>query len=327
MTRIITAAVASMLLSLLVGSRFIGWLRRNEIGQFIREEGPEGHRVKAGTPTMGGLLIVASFVVPFLILSDRSAASMTVLFAALGCAGIGLLDDYTKVVQRRSLGLKGVTKFALLLLIALFVSFVAVAFVGTRGAIDLPFVETSLKLGLVYVLLTYFVVAGTSNAVNLTDGLDGLAAGSVAIALVAYVAICFTTPGARDLAILSSALAGSCVGFLWFNTHPADVFMGDTGSLALGGALAGLAVMTQTEVVLIVIGGLFVIEALSVMIQVAWFKRFGQRVFLMTPIHHHFEMKGWTETKIIVRLWIAAAACAAIGFAIYYRDRGGLPIA
>src|SRR5437016_1423909 len=237
--RVLIAGTASLLMCLFLSPKFIEFLRDREFGQNIREEGPEGHKQKAGTPTMGGIIIVTAITIPFLVLSRRDWPSMAV-----------------------------------------------------------------------------FVVAGTTTAVNFADGLDGLAAGCAAIVLLAYIGITFITSGDSNLTLLSGCLVGACIGFLWFNSFPASIFMGDTGSLGLGGAIAGLAVMTQTEVILILLAGVFVLEVLSVMIQVVSFQMFRKRVFLMTPIHHHFELQGWSETKIILRFWIIAAAFAAIGFTV-----------
>src|ERR671914_730658 len=216
---------------------------------------------------MGGIIIFTAIAVPFLLLTDRDPKSLAVFGVAFACALLGFADDYTKLVKRRSLGLRGRTK----------------------------------------------------SAVNLTDGLDGLAAGCAAIVLLAYIAITFTTRQ-EDLALVAGCLVGACVGFLWFNSFPASIFMGDTGSLGLGGAIAAMAVMTKTEVLLIILGGIFVIEALSVLIQVFSFQAFRKRIFLMAPIHHHFELQAWSETKIILRFWIVASVCAAIGFTLYQQS-------
>jgi phospho-N-acetylmuramoyl-pentapeptide-transferase len=314
--RVLIAGTASLLLCLFLSPRFIDFLRRREFGQNIREEGPQGHQAKAGTPTMGGIIIFAAFAVPFLILSKRDWQSMGVLGAALACALLGFADDYTKIVKRRSLGLRARTKLLATVAISVGLWWVATQKAGVSPSIRVRFVDVSIDLGPLYPVCIYLVVAGTTSAVNLTDGLDGLAAGCAAIVLLAYIGITFIA-GQRDLAIIAACLVGGCIGFLWFNSFPASIFMGDTGSLGLGGAIAGLAVMTNTEVLLILLGGIFVIEALSVLIQVFWFQTFRKRVFLMAPIHHHFELQAWSETKIILRFWIVAAACAAIAFTVY----------
>ena len=317
--RILIAGTASLLLCLFLSPKFIEFLRRNQFGQNIREDGPSGHQAKAGTPTLGGIIIFLAFAIPFLILSERDSHAMGVFGAALACALLGFADDYTKIVKRRSLGLRGRTKLAVTIAISL-----GLWWVATHTGHHLPpevrfrFVDLSVDLGPLYPVFIYFVVAGTTSAVNLTDGLDGLAAGCAAIVLMAYIGITFITGSdERDLTMLAACLVGACVGFLWFNSFPASIFMGDTGSLGLGGAIAGLAVMTNTEVLLVLLGGIFVIEALSVLIQVFSFQVFRKRVFLMAPIHHHFELLAWSETKIILRFWIVAAACGAIGFTVY----------
>ncbi|MGA7397405.1 MAG: phospho-N-acetylmuramoyl-pentapeptide-transferase [Solirubrobacterales bacterium] len=324
MGEIVIGALASMLICLFLSPRFIGFLRGREFGQNIREEGPAGHQVKAGTPTMGGLIIFAAIIVPFLVLSDHSVAAMTVFGVALGCAGLGFADDYIKIVKRRSLGLSARYKLLGQLILALGLWWVARHSVGLEPVILFRISDISLDIGpAAYFVLVFLVIAGATNGVNLTDGLDGLAAGSSAIVLMTYTAICFITVGQQDLALLAVCLVGACVGFLWFNAFPASIFMGDTGSLGLGGAIGALAVMTQTEILLIIIGGIFVIEALSVLIQVFSFKSFGKRVLLMAPLHHHFEMMAWSETKIMLRFWIIAAVCSGIGFSIYQQSIGG----
>jgi phospho-N-acetylmuramoyl-pentapeptide-transferase len=316
--RVLIAATASLLICLFLSPKFIEFLRRREFGQHIREEGPEAHKLtKAGTPTMGGIIIFISFAIPFLILSKREWQSMGVFGGAVACALLGFADDYTKIVRRRSLGLRARTKLVVTIAISIGIWWVATQEVDLAPTVNLRFVDVNIDLGPLYPVFIYLVVAGTTSGVNLADGLDGLAAGCAAIVLLAYLGITFIVSGQRDLTMLAGCLVGACVGFLWFNSFPASIFMGDTGSLGLGGAIAGLAVMTKTEVLLILLGGIFVIEALSVVIQVFWFQTFRKRVFLMAPIHHHFELQGWSETKIILRFWIVAAACGAIGFVVY----------
>src|ERR671916_1272409 len=317
MGEIVIGGMAALLICTFLGPRFIDFLREREFGQHIREEGPEGHHHKAGTPTMGGLILFLAVAVPFLILSDYDEASMAVFGTAVACALLGFLDDWTKISQKRSLGLSARWKLAVQALIAIALWYVATREVGLDDELVTRIFDAEIDLGYFYPVLIFFVLAGASNGVNLTDGLDGLAAGCAAIVLLAYTATTFITSGQEDLALLCACLVGACVGFLWFNSFPAGVFMGDTGSLGLGGALAAIAVMTKTEILLLVIGGIFVIEALSVAIQVFAFRRFRRRVFLMAPVHHHFELAGWSETKIILRFWIIAAICAAIGFTLY----------
>jgi phospho-N-acetylmuramoyl-pentapeptide-transferase len=303
-----------------LGPRFIDYLRLKEFGQHIREEGPAGHAGKAGTPTMGGLVLLLAVLVPFLILSEYRTQSLAVLATMVAMAALGFADDWTKLRRRRSLGISGRTKLAIQALTAIGLWLLVQEPVGLEDTLRLRFVDASIDLGLAYPVLIFLVLAGATNGVNLTDGLDGLAAGCATIVFLTYTAMTFITTGQQDLALLSACLVGACVGFLWFNSFPASVFMGDTGSLALGGAIAALAVLTKSEVLLILIGGIFVIEALSVAIQVFSFQRFRRRVFLMAPIHHHFELLGWSETKIILRFWIVAAICAAIGFTLYQQS-------
>jgi phospho-N-acetylmuramoyl-pentapeptide-transferase len=313
---VLIAGTASLLICLFLSPKFIEFLRQREFGQNIREEGPQGHQTKAGTPTMGGIIIILAITIPYVLLSKRGWQSLGVFFAAMACALLGFADDYTKIVKRRSLGLRARTKLAVTIAISLGLWWIATQKAAIGPTIRLRPFDASVDLGPLFPLFIYLVVAGTTTAVNFTDGLDGLAAGCAAIVLLAYIGITFIT-GGRDLAILSGCLVGACIGFLWFNSFPASIFMGDTGSLGLGGAIAGLAVMTNTETLLILLGGIFVIEVLSVVIQVFSFQVFRKRVFLMAPIHHHFELLAWSETKIILRFWIVAAAFGAIGFVVY----------
>ena len=314
---IVIGGSASLLICMFLGPRFIEYLRLKEFGQHIREEGPAGHHGKAGTPTMGGLAVVLAVCVPFLILSEYRAASIAVLGTGLAMAALGFADDVIKLRRRRSLGVSGRTKLLVQAGTALALWVLVTQYVELEDTLDLRVVDAQVELGVAYPVLIFLVLAGATNGVNLTDGLDGLAAGCAAIVFLAFTAMTFITQGQEDLALLSACLVGACVGFLWFNSFPASVFMGDTGALALGGFIAALAVMTKTELLLMVIGGIFVIEALSVAIQVFSFQRFRKRVFLMAPIHHHFELMAWSETKIILRFWIVAAICAAIGFTLY----------
>jgi phospho-N-acetylmuramoyl-pentapeptide-transferase len=317
---IVIGGSASLLICMFLGPRFIEFLRLREFGQQIREEGPAGHHGKAGTPTMGGLAIFLAICVPFLILSEYRAASIAVLATALVMGALGFTDDWAKLRKRRSLGVSGRTKLAVQAVTAVALWVAAREYVELSDTVNLFVADATIDLGYAYPVLIFLVLAGATNGVNLTDGLDGLAAGCAAIVLLAFTAMTFITKGHADLALLSACGVGACVGFLWFNSFPASVFMGDTGSLGLGGAIAGLAVVTKTEILLIVIGGIFVIEALSVIIQVIAFKFYGRRVFLIAPIHYHFEMKAWSETKIVVRFWIVGAILCALGFALFYRD-------
>ena len=315
--RVLIAGTASLLLCLFLSPRFIEFLRNREFGQNIREDGPLGHQTKAGTPTMGGIIIIIAFAVPFLALSTRDWPSMGVFAVTMACALLGFADDYTKIVKKRSLGLRARTKLVVTIAISIGLWWIATKKAGVSSSVEFRFVDVSVDLGPLYPVFIYLVVAGTTSGVNLTDGLDGLAAGCAAIVLLAYIGITFISTGEHDLTLLAACLVGVCIGFLWFNSFPASIFMGDTGSLGLGGAIAALAIMTDTSVLLIVIGGIFVIEALSVLIQVFSFRTFRRRVFKMAPIHHHFELLGWSETKIILRFWIVAAAGGAIGFTVY----------
>jgi phospho-N-acetylmuramoyl-pentapeptide-transferase len=323
MGEVLIAGMAAMLICIFLGPKFIEYLRVREFGQNIREEGPQGHHTKAGTPTMGGLIVFASICVPYLVLSNRDPQSLTVFGVALGCAAIGFADDYIKIVKRRSLGLSARWKIFGQVVLALILWWVARNEVGIEPILYFRIGDASVDLGpVLYFVLVFLVLSGFSNGVNLTDGLDGLAAGCCAIVFLAYTAISFIANEQQDLALLSACFVGACIGFLWFNAFPASIFMGDTGSLGLGGAIGALAVMTQTEVLLLIIGGIFVIEALSVAIQVFSFKTFRRRVFLMAPLHHHFEMMAWSETKIMLRFWIIAAVCSGIGFTLYQQSIG-----
>jgi phospho-N-acetylmuramoyl-pentapeptide-transferase len=320
---ILIAGMAAMLICIFLGPRFIEYLRLKEFGQHIREEGPEEHHEKAGTPTMGGLIVFTAIAIPYLVLSDRDTASLAVFGVALGCAAIGFADDFLKIVRRRSLGLSARYKLIFQAGLAFGLWYVARHEVGLESSLELRISDASLDIpDWVYPVVIFLVIAGSSNAVNLTDGLDGLAAGCCAIVLLAYTAITFITTGQHDLSLLSACFVGGCVGFLWFNSFPASIFMGDTGSLGLGGAIGATAVMTQTEILLIITGGIFVIEVLSVALQVATFKMLRRRVLLMAPVHHHFELLAWSETKIMLRFWIVAAVCSGIGFTLYQQSIG-----
>jgi phospho-N-acetylmuramoyl-pentapeptide-transferase len=320
---ILIAGMGSMLICIFLGPKFIEYLRVKEFGQNIREEGPEEHHEKAGTPTMGGLIIFTAIAIPYLVLSDRDTQSLAVFGVALGCALIGFVDDFLKIVRRRSLGLSARYKLFFQAILAVGLWYVARHSVGLDSSLELRISHASLDIpNWSYPIVIFLVIAGSSNAVNLTDGLDGLAAGCCAIVLLAYTAITFITTGQHSLSLLSACLVGGCIGFLWFNAFPASIFMGDTGSLGLGGAIGALAVMTQTEILLIITGGIFVIEALSVALQVATFKMMRRRVLLMAPIHHHFELLAWSETKIMLRFWIIAAVCSGIGFTLYQQSIG-----
>ena len=330
MVQVLLAGILAMVIAIVAGPKFIEFLRRNEFGQHIREEGPTGHVVKQGTPTMGGLLIMAAMFVPFLVFSERTLEALTAFFVTIACAAIGFLDDWTKLTHRRSLGLPGRWKLVLLALITAFVALV-VSNLDYKTDVYVPLIGVDVQLSYGWYVLLFLMIAGASNGVNLTDGLDGLAAGTVTISLFTFTAMSvvawIVSGGAAggdaedlDLAILGSSLIGASIGFLWFNAYPAQVFMGDTGSMGLGGALAAFAILSKTEVLLLLIGGIFLIEALSVILQVVSFKWTGKRIFLMAPLHHHFEMKAWSEARIMVRFWIAALILCACAFVLFYRD-------
>ena len=319
------AMITAVLLSLLMGPWFVRWLRRLSIGQSIREVGPERHHGKAGTPTMGGLLILFCLIVPTLLWADLTNGLIWFAIAiTLGFGAIGFADDWLSVRRKENKGLSARTKFLLQAVVA---ALGAVAILaaperyGMEPTLALPFFKRAIfDLGWMYVPFVVIVLVGASNAVNLTDGLDGLAIGATLIAAATYgiftyvagnavVAGYLQVPfvrGVGEVAIFCSALVGASLGFLWFNAHPAEVFMGDVGSLALGGAIGTVAVLSKQEIVLVLVGGLFVVECLSVIIQVLSFKTTGKRVFRMAPLHHHFELAGWSEPKIIVRFWILA---------------------
>ena len=330
MIRVVIAAAVALAISIGTGPRFIEFLRRHEFGQHIREEGPRHHIAKQGTPTMGGLLILFAATIAFLPVSHFRLQSLTVLFTALACGAIGFLDDFIKLTHKRSLGLPGRWKLLFLGLVTVVVAIVA-RHLHLSTDVYLPVIDVTVPLSYAWYGFLFFVIAGAANGTNLADGVDGLLAGTGIIALFTFMAMNVVSyvrsshiPSHRnltklDLAIAGAALIGAAVGFLWFNAFPAELQMGDTGSMAFGGALAAFAIMMKVEVLLLLLGGIFVIEALSVMIQVFSFKRFGRRVFLMAPIHHHFEMKAWSETKITVRFWIIAGLLCALGFAFFYR--------
>ncbi len=325
------AVVTALAIALLIGPRFIAWLRTKQgKGQPIRSDGPASHLLtKKGTPTMGGLMILISMTLSTLLWMDVSDGfTWACLLVTLGFGGIGFMDDYDKVVKRSAKGVSGKLRLALEFGIA----GVAVWYISTRTGhtLYLPFLkDTGIPLGLFYIAFGAFIIAGFGNAVNLTDGLDGLATMPVVIAALSFGVIAYLAgnikfadylgihhvPGAGELAVFVGALIGGCLGFLWFNAPPAAVFMGDTGSLALGGALGTVAVVTDHEIVLVLIGGLFVLETVSVIVQVISFKTTGKRVFKMAPLHHHFEHLGWSESTVVIRFWIVSFMLALAGLA------------
>ncbi len=328
--RSILAAFCSLAVWLVVGGRFIALVKNYQLQQYIREEGPASHHQKAGTPTMGGLLIIMAALVSTLMWVDLGESSVRLtLFCGLGLGALGFHDDYLKIKRRHNQGLTASRK----LLVQFGIGLVAGIFLYVSPAFDtvlyMPvFKGLNLDLGILYIPFAALVICGASNAVNLTDGLDGLAAGPMIIATLTYMVFVYCAgnarfahylqisfvPEAAEVTVLLAAVAGSVLGFLWFNTYPAQIFMGDVGSLSLGGILGCAALIAKQELILIIVGGLFVMEAMSVIIQVGYFKLTGgRRVFRMAPLHHHFELKGWAEPKVIVRFWIIAIILAMIG--------------
>ena len=328
--KIFWAMGLALLISLIVGPFLIPVLRALKFGQSIRDEGPKRHLAKAGTPTIGGLIFLSGIVPAVLIMAERpySLGLLTLLGITLGFGLVGFLDDFLKVVRKHNLGLKAKQKLAAQFLLALVLAWASAVFLGRGTTIGVPFTSLTLDLGILYYPLVALVVVSATNAVNLTDGLDGLAAGCTAWAALGYIFISLMAARAGvfdgmavnsgDLAVFAAALAGGCLGFLRFNIYPARVFMGDCGSLALGGALAGLAVLTKSELTLIILGGVYVLEALSVIIQVISFQTRGKRIFRMSPLHHHFELGGWSESKVVSVFWVAAAIFAAFGVWSYW---------
>jgi phospho-N-acetylmuramoyl-pentapeptide-transferase len=320
---VVLGAAIAFLVTVTLGSKFIEFLQTRKFGQFVREEGPQTHLIKAGTPTMGGVVMLMGLLAALLVVARPNVATFATLLVIATVAGIGLYDDWQKVSRQRPEGLSVRYKFLLLTLAVVLADVLALRYVGVTQNVVVPGIDRNLVLGpgligvALFSLLMLFVIVGATNAVNLTDGLDGLAAGAGAIALLAYTGIAFLERQ-YDVAIICGAMVGAIIGFLWYNAHPADIFMGDTGALAIGGTLAAAAVITKTELLLPVIGGLFVLETLSVIVQVVVFKVTGKRVFKMAPIHHHFEFLGWEENKVVVRFWIAQAGFAASGFFLYY---------
>ena len=354
MRAVLIAAVVSLVIALFGTPAFIRFLVRKGYGQFIRDDGPTSHHTKRGTPTMGGAVIVGSSLVAYAVAhlvtqTAPTVSGMLVLFLMTGLGLIGFLDDFIKIRNQRSLGLRSGEKLAGQTLVAVIFAIIALQFPNssfrTPASTSVSFVrDTPLDLAfmgalggvILFVIWANIIVAGTSNGVNLTDGLDGLATGASVMVFAAYVLIsiwqfnqnCQWNPGTKcyevrdphDLAIVAACGMGACFGFLWWNASPAKIFMGDTGSLALGGALAGLAVLTRTELLVVILGGLFVTITLSVIIQVASFKTTGKRVFRMAPLQHHFELLGWQEVTIVIRFWIIAGLFVALGLGLFYAE-------
>ncbi len=310
------AAGIAILVAIAMGPFMIPFLTRLKVGQSIREEGPQSHFVKAGTPTMGGIIIITAVMAASFIMAGKSKQVLTVVLVMLAFGGIGFWDDYIKVVLKRSLGLRAREKIIMQLLIGLGMGLLLLFYLGRGSTIIIPFSNVELDLGYLYIPFIIVVAISAANAVNLTDGLDGLAAGVTFIVTLALGLISIMLAN-FNLLIACGALAGACLGFLVFNRYPARVFMGDTGSMALGGAIAAIAALNRSEIVLLIIGGVYVIETLSVIIQVASFKTTGKRVFLMSPLHHHFELKGWTERKVVWFFYLLAIGFALLGLMGY----------
>ena len=338
MIRLLIAGAIAMGVSLLGCSLLIRVLRRYGIGQPIRDDGPEGHRLKSGTPTMGGIAVVVGATVGYVV-SDvfggvYTRSGIIVMLTIVAAGVVGLLDDWIKVVAARNLGLNKKTKMFGLIAVGIGFAWAMTALTSVHTSVSFTrFDSPGLELGRIgWSLWAILLIIATANAVNLTDGLDGLAAGASGVGYAAFMFIGFwqfdhyesyRVAHALDLAIVSAAMVGAIIGFLWWNAAPASIFMGDTGSLALGSGLAALALATNTQLLLPIVGGLFVIETMSVILQVVSFHGLGRRVFRMAPIHHHFELKGWPETTVIVRLWILSGLCTGLGLALFYGDAVG----
>lgn len=313
---LITALLAG-LICIILGPFMIPYLTRLKVGQNIREDGPQRHLIKAGTPTMGGILIITAVMVMVFIMAGSSEEALATVLVMLAFGGIGFWDDYIKVVLKRSLGLRAREKIGLQLLAGLLFGLMLIYYFDRGTGTLIPFSGMELDLGILYIPFLIVVLVATANSVNLTDGLDGLAAGVTIFSAIALAIISFLTKQ-YSMAIFCAAVGGACAGFLVFNRYPARVFMGDTGSMALGGAIAAVAAFTRTELILIIIGGIFVIEALSVILQVISYQATRRRIFLMSPLHHHFELKGWSETKVVKWFWFIAFIFMIIGVLAFY---------
>jgi phospho-N-acetylmuramoyl-pentapeptide-transferase len=331
--RAILSTLTALLIAVIIGPKMIRWLQCMQIGQTIRDDGPESHLAKSGTPTMGGLLILAAIVSSVLLWSDLTNRYVWVtLFVLVSFGAIGFVDDYRKVIRKDAKGLIARWKYFWQSVIAIAVAFYLYSSQQNPAetALLVPFFKDVMpQMGMLFMVVTYFVIVGTSNAVNLTDGLDGLAIVPVILVAGAFAIFAYVTgninfsaylhipylPLTSELVIVCTAIVGAGLGFLWFNTYPAQVFMGDVGSLALGGTLGILAVLVRQEIVLFIMGGIFVAETLSVILQVGSFKLRGKRIFRMAPIHHHYELKGWPEPRVIVRFWIISLMLVLVGLA------------
>ena len=312
--RMLVTAVTALLIVLFSGVYFLPMLHRLKYGQSIRAEGPASHQAKSGTPTMGGVMIVLAVTMTTLLFAPLSVTTLLALFIFLGHFLLGFADDYIKVVKKRNLGLRAYQKLLGQLAISFITILIGRGLLGHDTAVWIPLAGTMVDIGALYYVLVVFVLVGTSNAVNLTDGLDGLASGTVAAAALFYAVLMYHADS--GLMVFSAAIIGACVGFLWYNHHPARIFMGDTGSLALGGALAAVAILSRTELLLPMVGFVFFCEALSVILQVVSFKTRGVRIFRMSPIHHHFELGGWSETRVVYTFWAVGAAGALLAWMV-----------
>jgi phospho-N-acetylmuramoyl-pentapeptide-transferase len=327
--RAIYAAITALVICFVIGPWLIRKLQTLQIGQTIREDGPDSHLSKKGTPTMGGILIIFAVTISTLLWANLTVGYIwLIIMVTLGFGLIGFLDDYRKLTQQNSKGLPGKVRLAAEIAIALFVSIILYIKPGYNPYVTIPFFKTVLpNLGWGYVLLSTFIIVGAANAVNLTDGLDGLAIGPAITCFMTYLLFAYFAgnikiatylqipyvAGTGELAVFCGAVVGAGIGFLWYNTYPAQVFMGDVGALSLGGSLGVAAILTKQEILLAIVGGIFVIETFSVIFQVGWFKLTnGKRIFRMAPIHHHFELKGWPEPKVIVRFWIISILLALV---------------
>ena len=348
MRQVLLAASVGLIVTLFGTPVAIKLLTRRGYGQLIRDDGPTSHHTKRGTPTMGGAVIIIGALLGYaaahlITLSDATVSGLLVLYLMTGVGIVGFLDDYIKVAKQRSLGLKAWAKLAGQMLVAVTFAILALQFPDPQGvtpaSTEISFIrDTGIVLGSVaFVVWAYVMIAGTSNGVNLADGLDGLATGASVMVFASYVLIgiwqfgnncalagatsqCYDARDPLDLAVVAAAVMGACFGFLWWNASPAKIFMGDTGSLALGGALAGLAILSRTELLLVLLGGLFVLIALSVIVQVGFFKLTRRRVFRMAPLQHHFELVGWGEVTIVIRFWIIAGLLVALGLGVFYAE-------
>lgn len=349
MIAVLVSGAIALVVSLFGTPLAIRALVRRGYGQLIRDDGPTSHHTKRGTPTMGGAVIILAtlggYAVAHLVpIRVPTVSGLLVLFLMTGLGLVGMADDYIKISKQRSLGLRAWTKVVGQGLVAVLFGIGALMFENDRGltpaSAAISFIRDSAIVlpAVLFVLWAFFMIIATSNAVNLTDGLDGLATGTSVMVCAAYMVVaawqlgqscefmspatpkCYEVRDSRDLAVVAAALLGACFGFLWWNAAPAKIFMGDTGSLALGGAIAGLAITTRTELLLVLLGGLFAIITTSVIVQVGWFKATGKRVFRMAPLQHHFELKGWGEVTIVIRFWIIAGLCVALGLGVFYAD-------